>query len=52
MQNECSREAALAELFGQMFNCSHQIVAIIGLGCFISTEAIAEISQHYNVIQV
>ena len=52
MQNECSREAALAELFGQMFNCSHQIVAVIGLGYFISTEAIAEISQHYNVIQV
>ena len=27
-------------------------MALIGLGCSISTEAIAKISQHYNVIQV
>ena len=52
IQSECSTEATLVELVEQMFNCSHQIVALIGLGCFISTEAIAKISQHYNIIQV
>ena len=52
LQNECSRGAALTELFGQMFNCSHQIMALIDLGCSRSVEATAEISQYYNIIQV
>ena len=51
MQGECSREAALQEFFGQM-NSSRQILALIGLGCSLATEAIAEISQYYSLILV
>ena len=52
IQNVCSREAALTELFGQIFNSSHRIVALINLGCPLSTEATAELSHYYNIIQV
>lgn len=48
----CSREVALAELFPQLFNSSHRIVALINLGCPESNEATAELSHYYNIIQV
>ena len=54
MQNTCSRETALTELFGQIFNSSHRIVALINLHveCPLSAEATAELSHYYNIIQV
>lgn len=54
-QIECNRTEALKKLFAEIFHFSqdkNNMVALVGSGCSIATEATAEISHYFNITEV
>ena len=50
---QCERQAALGVLHSRLFDpSSPPVVAVIGAGCALSTVAMAEVSQYYNLSMV
>ena len=49
---QCDRRTALGNLFSQLLQGPHQMIALIGSGCSAANDATAEISHYYNITHV
>ena len=47
--SQCCRQQALDVFHSHLFNSTDPEVAVIGGGCSLASEALAEISQYYNM---
>ena len=46
---QCGRQQALDVLHAELFNSTLSPVAVVGGGCSASSEAMAEVTQYYNL---
>ena len=49
---QCEAPASLRGFFDQITNLSAPKIMLIGSDCSVSTEPVAEISHHWNLVQV
>ena len=49
---QCHRAHAIRALFQQLPYSEPKRIALIGGGCSVASESTAEISQHFNMLQV
>ena len=49
---QCTTQEAVKALFNQLPYSEPKRIALIGGGCSVASEAIAEISQHFGMMQV
>ena len=49
---QCARTDSLDVFFKDIQNINEPKIAVVGCGCSVATEAVAEISHHWNISQV
>ena len=49
---QCNRRRAIKALFSQVPYSEPKRIALVGGGCSVASEAIAEVSYHFNITQV